>query len=362
MKKIRNFILKEQKIYVGLEDSKKTWKVVVRSGQIVIQRISIAAEYDVLSNYFKNNFPECKITVIYEAGFRGFELHDRLIADGWSCIVTPPHTVTQQRCSRQKNDSIDADRLAKNLENGDFKYCHVPQRAVREDRQVSRIYGQLQKDCTRISNRIRRTIEFHGLERYFPSGTWTRAQYIEAQKRLDTLSLSSSLQYCLKLLFTELHQLRQHQRDVLKVIRKLAKSDRYQKTVTLLRSAPGIGPLTAVRLALEWGDIRRFRRKEEFSSFLGLIPSEDSTGDTEHFGHITKQGNREVRGWLVESAWVAIRHDPVLLDKFNRVGKNSQGLMKYKKRAIVAVARKLGIRLRSILINEQPYQIGVECG
>ena len=63
-------------------------------------------------------------------------------------------------------------------------------------------------------------------------------------------------------------------------------------------SAPGIGKLTAIRLVLEWGDVSRFGRKEEFASFLGLVPSDYSSGEAERRGHITKQGNRRVRSWL----------------------------------------------------------------
>jgi transposase len=362
MKKIRDYMLKGQRIYVGLEDSKRTWKVSVRSGKIVVQRTTMEADYDVLRNYFRNKFPECKITVMYEAGFRGFELHDKLVADGWKCVVTPPHTVTEEKCSRKKNDSIDADRLAKNLENGDFKKCHVHERAVREDRQVSRLYSQLQKDITRTCNRIRRTMEFHGLERYFPAGEWNRRNYREAEEKLEQLPLGDSLQFSLQVLFRELKVLWEYQKEVLRRLRELAKSDRYKKQTTLLVSAPGIGQLTAIRLVLEWGDVSRFKRKEEFAAFLGLIPSDYSTGDNEHLGHITKQGNRQVRAWLVECAWVAIRHDPVLLEKYNRVAMDGQGKMKYKKMAIVAVARKLAIRLRSILLSGEEYQLGlIEC-
>jgi transposase len=145
-------------------------------------------------------------------------------------------------------------------------------------------------------------------------------------------------------------------------MRELAKSERYKKTVDLLHTAPGIGKLTAIRLALEWGDVSRFKRKEEFAAFLGLIPSDYSTADNEHLGHITKQGNRQVRAWLIECAWIAIRHDPVLLEKFNRVAQDAQGKMKYKKMAIVAVARKLAMRLRGILLSGEPYQVGlIEC-
>jgi transposase len=362
MKKIRDFVLKGQNISVGLEDSKKTWKLCVRSGKIVVQRTSMEAEYDVLRGYFRNKFPECKITVMYEAGFRGFELHDKLVADGWKCVVTPPHTVTQEKCSKKKNDSIDADRLAKNLENGDYKSCHVPERVVREDRQVSRLYGQIQRDITRTCSRIRRTMEYHGLEKHFPAGDWGRGQYREAEEKLAKLTIGESLRFALQMFFKELRQLRQYQNEVLRKLRDIAKSERYKKAVDLLRTAPGIGKLTSIRLALEWGDVSRFKRKEEFAGFLGLVPSDYSTADNEHLGHITKQGNRQVRGWLIECAWVAIRHDPVLLEKFNRVALDAQGKMKFKKMAIVAVARKLAMRLRGILLSGEAYQIGlIEC-
>jgi transposase len=164
------------------------------------------------------------------------------------------------------------------------------------------------------------------------------------------------------MLFTELSQLRKYQREVLGKLRELAKSERYGRTVEILRSVPGIGQLTAIRLALEWGDVSRFKRKEEFAAYLGLIPSDYSTADNNHTGHITKQGNQQVRAWLIECAWVAIRFDPVLLDKFNRVAKDSQGKTKYKKMAIVAVARKLAMRLRAILLSGEMYQKGlIEC-
>ena len=123
----------------------------------------------------------------------------------------------------------------------------------------------------------------------------------------------------------------------------------------LLKSAPGIGPLTSIRLILELGNVDRFKRKEEFASFLGLTPGEYSSGEQERKGHITKQGNRWIRSWLVESSWVAIRHDQVLLEKFNNVYKHCGS----KKKAIVAVARKMGIRLRALLLTGQPYVVGV---
>lgn len=355
MKKIQKYILKEKEIFVGLEDSKKSWKLCVRSEGVVVNETSMPAKYEVLSNYFRNRFPDCTIKVIYEAGFRGFGLYDSLESDGWNCIVTPPHTVVDEKCQKKKNDRIDCRRLAKNLENNDYKSCHVPDKQRREDRQISRTYGQVQKDITRVRNRLRRTLEFHGLDEKFPSGKWYEKQYRELVPKLMKMDLSSSFKFSFEILLRELEHLKKLKKELFKELRKLSKLDRYKEDVRLLKSAPGIGLLTAIRLALEWGDVSRFKRKETFGNFTGLIPSDNSSGEQDHKGHITKQGNRSVRSWLVECSWVSIRYDPVLLDKYQRVSKNCGS----KKKAIVAVAHKLALRLRALLLTRREYVKGV---
>ena len=355
MNSIMNYTVKNKEIFIGLEDSKKTWKVCARSHKVTVNEASMPADYEILKNYFNNKFPGCTIHVIYEAGFRGFELHDQLKADGFDCIVTPPHTVTQEKTQRLKNDRIDCRRLAKNLESGDYHTCHVPDRKLREDRQISRLYDQIQHDITRECNRIRRTLEFHGLDNQFQAGSWYRSNYKKAYESITKMDISPSLKFDFNIMFNELFHLWELQKQVLKELNILAKSEAYKADVDLLRSAPGIGILTAIRLILEWGSLERFERKAAFSSFLGLIPSEYSSGETEHKGHITKQGNRLVRSWLIECSWRALKYDPVLLEKFNAVVRSSGS----RKKAIVAVARKLANRLRFVLIHKTPYTIGL---
>jgi len=179
--------------------------------------------------------------------------------------------------------------------------------------------------------------------------------YAWLKRHLEELEISDSLRFSFQVMLQELEHLRGLRKELLQQLKKLAQSDRYQESVELLKSAPGIGILTAIRLVLEWGDLSRFEKKEEFASFIGLIPSDYSSGEQERQGHITKQGNRGVRSWLVECSWIAIRKDPVLLDKYRRVLKNCGS----KKKAIVAVSRKLAIRLRRILLNGEPYALGV---
>ena len=355
MNKIQNYIALGQEIYVGLEDSKKNWKLCVRSNGVVINEANMPADYQNLRNYFNNKFPKCKIHVMYEAGFRGFSLYDKIVADGWKCVIIPPHLVTEEKCNRQKNDKTDCRRLAKNLENNDYKKCFVPDEQLRIDRQFSRMYAQIRKDITRTCNRIRRALEFHGLDNNFKSGRWYESDYKNLLQKLNSLKIPSLLLIAFEKYMHELVFLWDMRKDVYNTLKELAKSERYKHSVDLLKSAPGIGILTAIRLVLEWGNLVRFSRKESFANFLGLIPSEQSSGETEHKGHITKQGNRQVRAMLIESSWTAIKYDPVLYDKFNRVIKNCGS----KKMAIVAVARKLALRLRTLLLNDQFYKIGL---
>ena len=78
MKERQYYILRSERVFVGLEDSKRTWNLCVWSKGVVVHETSMPAQYEVLHNYFNNKFPECHIQVMYEAGFSGFELHDQL--------------------------------------------------------------------------------------------------------------------------------------------------------------------------------------------------------------------------------------------------------------------------------------------
>lgn len=351
---IQEHTLKDQAIYVGLEDSKKTWKLCIRSFDKVIKEASMPADYSNLRAFFQRNFPGCAISILYEAGYSGFNLYDQIKADGWRCIVTPPNKVTQEKCQRQKNDRIDSRRLARVLEAGDYHTCYVPGKELREDRQIARCYEQNLRDIRQSCNRFRRLLEYHGLDHLFPSGRWTGKKYRDSWATLEHMELSESLRFSIEELRRKIEYLWETKRRLLDHLKRLRMDWRYKENADLLVSVPGIGWLTAIRFMLEIGSIDRFPRKEQFANYLGLVPSEYSSGETERKGHITKEGSRFIRSWLVESSWVAIKKDPALLEKYRRVLSQSGS----SKKAIVAVARTLAIRIRSILISKQEYMIG----
>lgn len=351
MNKMQDFIVKGKSVFVGLEDSKRTWKLCVRSEEMIVHQTSMPTDYDNLKSYLKCRYPDCRMKVMYEAGFGGFWLHDLLQADGIDCVVTPAHKVTQEKVNKVKTDKIDARRLAVNLERGDYTSCLVPDRERREDRQLSRTLNQVQRDITRTKNRIRKFLDFHGLNGQLPAGAWSSGRY----EMLKSLQLGGVLQISLSVYLKNLDELLSLRSGLLVELKSLCEKERYAQAVRIKQSCPGVGWLSAIRFTLEWGDMSRFATGKQISSFLGLTSGEHSTGETIHRGRITGQGSRQVRAWLIQCAWRAIRYDPVMLAKYQAVWRNSAS----KKKAIVAVARKLAVRMRALELADQPYCVGV---
>jgi len=351
MRKIQEYIAKGKQIFVGLEDSKRTWKLCVRSDRMIVHETGMPAEYENLRSYLFRRYPVCDIQVIYEAGFSGFWLHDKLQADGIECIVTPPNRVTMEKVTAVKTDKRDARRLAKNLENNDFTRCHVPDRERREDRQLSRTLEQVQRDITCTKNRIRKFLDYHGLNAGFPPGRWNDSYY----SRLAELELSGALRISLDVYLRVLHGLTELKKELIKELKALSEKARYAQSVQIKKSCPGIGILTAIRLTLEWGDMSRFPSGKHIASYTGLTSREYSTGETVRRGRITAQGRNTIRSWLIQCSWIALRKDPVLMQKFQHVWRNSGS----KKKAIVAVARKIVVRLRAVELCEYNYSPGV---
>lgn len=348
--------VKGHPVFIGLEDSKRSWKLCVRSGNNIVHELGIPAKFENLFEYIKHAYPECSVKVMYEAGFHGFALHDELEKNGITCEVIPPHLLVEPKNNRIKTDKRDARRLARMLQTHDYKdSCSVPDKELREDRQISRTMGQIQKKITAIKNQIRRELEFHGLDDNFKSGKWYPNDYQVLYPKLLELKLSHSLQYSFMMIIDSLNFLLQKKKELYNELKELMKKERYKHLMEIYTSVPGVGKLTAIRLVLEWGDIRRFSSGKKFSAFTGMIPSEFSTGDIVRKGHITGQGNSRTRSWLIESAWVAIRKDPVLNEKFTAIFNRTRS----SKIAIVAVARKLAVRIRACVVADQLYEIAV---
>jgi transposase len=351
-RRVQDFVVKGKEVFVGLEDSKTTWKIAVRCDRMLVHQTAMEAAYPVFKRYLDHKFPECRVHVVYEAGFKGFNLYDRLLEDGIDCVVIPPHLVTEPKVSKVKTDKRDARRLALILENHDFRdACSVPDRERREDRQITRTLLAVQKDIIRTRNRTRKLLDFHGIDVPF-SERWGRKEFMA----LKELPLSEPLRTSLSVLLAILEQLWNHMTTLRAALRELCHKERYRKAFEIARSLPGIGWYSAIRLVLELGeDLSRFASGKKIAGFIGLTPGEYSSGETIWKGRITGMGPGFVRHTLIENSWVAVRKDPALLAKFTRVYRSSGS----KKKAVVAVARVLIVRLRACVVSGTPYTPGI---
>ena len=127
-------------------------------------------------------------------------------------------------------------------------------------------------------------------------------------------------------------------------------SEEELKLIELYKSAPGVGDTTALTLKDELYDMKHFANERQLFSYLGLTPSEFSSGEKVRKGHISRQGRATLRHILIEAAWTAIQKDPGLQKIYSRIAYTRGG-----RRAIVGIARRLAGRLRSCLINGTPY-------
>jgi transposase len=140
-RRIQDFILKGKEIFVGLEDSKKTWKLAVRHDRRVIHQVSMEARIPVLMSYLTNRFPDCTVHLIYEAGFKGFNLYDSLTEEGIDCVVIPPHLVTEEELSRAVQDRQEGREPSRLCPRAGTcgRYATFPTRnVIEDDRQISR--------------------------------------------------------------------------------------------------------------------------------------------------------------------------------------------------------------------------------
>lgn len=339
-------------VFCGMDMHHKHWNLCFYCDGQVIEKTRINADFLRLHKALKQYSSARQIHVVYEAGFCGFWVYRQLLAHGYLCTVTPPGSMPKST-SKVKTDKRDAEAMATYLAAGLLKAVYVLPAEVESDRRVIRRREQLRKTLTRDKNQIKSFLHLHGIS----APDDIRAKWSRAYLRwLASLSWSSTTDA-----FAFASLLRSYERDheelvlVTAHLRELSRTPCYAVNFKRLCASRGVGLITAMTFLLEVYDFKRFPHSAQFASYLGLTPAQYSSGEHVRLGHITRQGNAHVRAALVESAWTVIRHDPHLRDKYKRLRlRGTNG-----KKAIVAVARSLAIRLRRCLLDETPYVIGV---
>jgi transposase len=277
-----------------------------------------------------------RVTFCYEAGPTGYGVYRQITALGQECIVAAPSLIPKKPGDRVKTNRRDAVSLAKLLRAGELTAVWVPDRRHEAMRELTRARDTAMLDLRRKRQQISAFLLRHGIHYAVEKRTWTKAHedWLARQK----FDLSEQ-----RIAFEEMILAAREAQDRLsrleEAIRVAVPEWSLAKAVTALMAMRGMDLIAAATFLAEIGDLSRFQKPRELMAYLGLVPSEHSTGGSIKRGPITKTGNRRARRMLVEGSW-CYRHPP-------RVGRNKQEKVAAAPPAVRAIAWKAQNRLHN---------------
>lgn len=243
--------------------------------------------------------PGTQLRFCYEAGPHGYPLCRCLRSHGYECILVAPSKIPRQPGERVKTNRRDADQLARLYRSGDLTPIYVPDPQDEAVRDFIRARYQVQKQQHRARQQLKMFLLRHNF-RYAGTKAWTAAHL----RYLATVKLPFPEQ---QFLFQEMVQIITEAGERLEryatELPRIVAGWRWEPVVKALMSLRGMALLTAATLVAELGDLHRFATARQLMGYLGLVPSEHSTGDERHQGGITKMGNGIARKALIEAAW-----------------------------------------------------------
>lgn len=292
------------------------------------------------AEFYRSLQGEVRVGIEATGSTRWFErLLDEL---GQELVMGDAAKIRASCVRRQKTDARDADQLLQLLERDQFPAIWVPSAEERDLRELVLHRHKLVQMRTRVKNQLQHVALNEGLQK--KRQLWTK----QGRQWLEQLRLPPWTQRRREDLLQLLDELDGKVRELDQAVAEAARQD---ARVQLLRTHPGVGPITGLAFVLVVGDITRFPRSKKLTSYLGLIPSEASSGARRRLGAISKQGNTLLRTLLVEAGQSAARCDPELGRAYQRLCRKKQ----HTGTAKVMVARKLAVRLYWMLKSQQPY-------
>jgi transposase len=333
--------------YVGVDVHKATYHVAVYGPQ-----------RGLISTWVQPADPEALIErlrpirgqvaeVVYEAGPTGFALARRLRAEGLTAQVIATSKVPTPVCPEAKCDRLDCRKLALLASKGMLHPVRVPTPQEEADRQVLRLREQLIRKSRSIQQQVKAFLLQHGIAEPDGLAHWAE-RAVEALRRLELLP---ELRYCLDVMLDELdHAVRQVKR-VTRRLEELAQAERHRVAAEAMRSVPGVGLVTAMTFRLELPEPDRFDDAGQVARMAGLAPMVRQSGETRREGGLIRSSSARLRTALVEAAWRWVACDEAAKATYRRlVGNTGSG-----KKAIVGVARRLGVLLWRLSCRGQPY-------
>jgi transposase len=340
-------IARDQEIWMGLDVHKNSVTIAVLDEQGLLCRLTVEPKRKHLEALVAR-LPGCRIHAVYEAGPTGYTLLGWLRDLGCKAFMVAPSLIPNMPGNKVKTDKRDAFKLATLLRAKMLEPIFDLTATQYRERELLRTREQVVAHQSNLARQIKSKLLFHGIEP--PEGMntrWTIAY-------VDWLIAGVSEDVCLNLSIATLARLwKENKQAVLKLdkeIEALSQSERHRQATARLRQIPGIGLIWAMVLQVEIGDWGRFENATSFCGFTGLVPGACNTGGRERATDLMRRGNPRVRRALVEASWTLIQHDPTIRAQYERFRRGKRAST-----AIVAVARRLGLSLRAMMLADCDY-------
>ena len=308
---------------------------------------------DQLAKQLRKRGARERLRVCYEAGPSGYVIYRQLSRIGIACSVVAPSLIPVRPGDRVKTDRRDAEKLARLLRGGELTMVAVPSPEIEAVRDLSREREHAVGELHRHRQHLLSFLLRHGAVPPAKTGRYTKRWW----SWVEGLTFATPVE---RLLRTELREAIQGAERRLErltaMVEELVETGPFGELATDLQQLHGIGPISAIGVLAEVGDLGRFAKARQLMAYAGLVPGEDTSGGQTHRGHITKTGNRHLRRLVVEASWHATRRPapplPASADRVTRIAHAAHDrcyrryarllyLHKSKQVAIVAVAREL---------------------
>jgi transposase len=334
--------------FIGVDLHKKIITVCVMNEKlsVVTRKTLYCAQPDVIVEFFRQ-FAPFKVVVEATASYLWFaELMEPLAE---KIVLANPKKLRVIAESTKKTDRLDARILAEFLARDMIPESYMPTTRERQHRVLVRQRQYLRNQVTSVKCKIRRILSDYNVDRRDLFSAQCGKAY------LKQVPLSDADRFVIRQLWTEYEEHEARRLAVAKKIKMFAAKapKREAEARQIIKTAPGIGFVTAEVVLSELGDVRRFRNAKAVCAYAGLVPVVRQSGGKQSKDlHITKQGSGLLRWALVESAWRLVNSSPKWAAVFMRLRKRCGN-----KRAIVAIARKLLCVIYAMLRTSTPYKV-----